>query len=260
MEPELSCVGALFSPRTAVVDSHGLMEAFLADAEDAGAVVAFKTSVQSGRLLPGGGVEVKTGPEAFTIRADEVVNCAGLAASRVALALGVPPADTPVTYFCKGSYYALHGSRPFSRLIYPVPEKNTSGLGIHATVDLGGQIRFGPDVEWLPSTVQDVDVDEAAFCERLAPSVYAVDTARSSSFYAEVRRYWPALPDDALVADYSGIRPKLVGEGDPAADFKIAEHRRGTDPLSAVSLFGIESPGLTSSMSLADEVFARLNA
>lgn len=263
LEPEVSCVAALYSPGTAVVDSHGFMEALLGEAEDAGAAVALRTRLRrGGRLLPGGGAEVaaESGGQQLRIGAQEVVNCAGLAAPWVARALGAPAEAVPAPHFCRGSYYALQPAscRPFSRLVYPVPEKNTSGLGIHATVDLAGQVRFGPDVEWLPPTMPDGrPVDEAAYDERAAPAAYAVDSSRAEAFYSEVRRYWPGLPDGALVADYSGIRPKLSAQGEAAADFRIVEAGQGGRP-ALVSLFGIESPGLTSSLSLAEEVLRRL--
>mmetsp|Transcript_103988 Transcript_103988/g.199547 ORF Transcript_103988/g.199547 Transcript_103988/m.199547 type:complete len:411 (+) Transcript_103988:52-1284(+) len=276
MEPQVSCVAALHSPRTAVVDSHGFMQALQADAEDAGAALVFRTRIRpGGRLLDNGGVMVEVEcaasegssdpPENFQLQAEEVVNCAGLAAPRVALALGAPHVDVPTPFFCRGSYYALQtddafSARPFSRLIYPVPEPNTSGLGIHATVDLAGQVRFGPDVEWLPGILPGsggMEVDEAAYDENIAPVAYAVDTARSESFYEEVRRYWPGLPDGSLVADYCGIRPKLSGPGQPPADFQFAEVG-SSGRASLLSLFGVESPGLTSSLSLAEEVLQRL--
>eukprot|EP00747_Dinoflagellata_sp_TGD_P129215 gnl/TRDRNA2_/TRDRNA2_174650_c0_seq1.p1 gnl/TRDRNA2_/TRDRNA2_174650_c0~~gnl/TRDRNA2_/TRDRNA2_174650_c0_seq1.p1 ORF type:complete len:422 (-),score=74.00 gnl/TRDRNA2_/TRDRNA2_174650_c0_seq1:57-1322(-) len=289
MEPEVSCVAALHSPGTAVVDSHGFMEALWADAEAAGAALALRTRIRpGGRLVSSGGgavVEAESifergsdqgsdSSQRFRIEAQEVVNCAGLAAPWVASAIGIPSPAVPVPHFCKGNYYALQGfgsGKPFSRLVYPVPEKNTSGLGVHATVDLAGQVRFGPDVEWLEPrlpgsgraleeasynypTAEGVEVKNG--CDE-ARRLYEVDPRRSESFYGEVRRYWPGLPDDALVADYSGIRPKLSAKGEPAADFGIVAHGNGR-PASIVNLFGIESPGLTSALSIADEVLELL--
>jgi len=270
MEPEVSCIAALQSPGTAIVDSHGFMEALLADAEQEGAVLSLRTRVRpGGRLLPNGSLAVEAeavsehGGEEFSIEAQEVVNCAGLAAPRVARALGMPEDAVPEPYFCKGNYFTLQGEgskRPFSTLVYPIPEKNTSGLGVHATVDLAGHVRFGPDVEWLPPRLRGGPaVEEAAYGREDASAAYAVDAARCEAFYSAVRKYWPGLSDGTLAADYSGIRPKLSGPGMPAADFQIASHEQlpGARP-SLVSLFGIESPGLTASLSLAEEVVVRL--
>lgn len=269
LEPEVVCTSALLSPRTAVVDSHGFMEALWADAEDAGATLCLRTRVaDGGELLPGSGVAVQLETlgsegvsEQIRVEAHEVVNCAGLAAPAVARALGLTQ-DVPTPHFCKGNYYALQGSgraaKPFSRLVYPLPEKNTSGLGVHATVDLAGRVRFGPDVEWLPSTSEDGRrMEEMAY--DAAADIYRVDASRSDAFYAEVRRYWPGLPDGALVPDYSGIRPKLSAAGEPAVDFRIDAVSSNGRP-SIINMFGIESPGLTASMSLADEVLRRLSA
>lgn len=272
MEPEVSCVAALHSPRTGVVDSHGVMEALLADVENAGAVLALNTRVvPGGRILSNGDVLVQTkvtsshGSESFQLCAREVINCSGLASAQVAMALGTPSQEVPVAHFCKGNYYALANTgsastRPFSRLVYPVPEKNTSGLGVHATIDLAGQVRFGPDVEWLSSPLPcGRRVDEVAYDGNSASQVYGVDAKRSEAFYDEVRRYWPGLPDGSLVADYSGIRPKIAAAGEPAADFHVSSHSAGPgyEP-SVVNLAGIESPGLTASLSLADEVLELL--
>eukprot|EP00929_Paragymnodinium_shiwhaense_P099656 TRINITY_DN61436_c0_g1_i1.p1 TRINITY_DN61436_c0_g1~~TRINITY_DN61436_c0_g1_i1.p1 ORF type:complete len:398 (-),score=47.51 TRINITY_DN61436_c0_g1_i1:67-1260(-) len=266
MEPEVFCVAALHSPRTAIVDSHGLMESLLADAEDAGAMLALKTKVlPGGRLLPGGGVSVKAesldSGETFELRAQEVINCAGLAAPRVAKALGIQGEDVPTPHFCRGTYCILQGAgRPFSRLIYPTPEKNTSGLGTHATIDLNGSIRFGPDVEWLPDSLPNGRaLDDAVYDEVAQAEAYAVDNSRGDSFYKAIRQYWPGLPDKSLVADYTGIRPKLSAPGQPAADFRFEEHRSSVGgPVSVLNLYGIESPGLTSSLSLAEEACERL--
>jgi len=271
LEPEVECTSALHSPGTAIVDSHGFMEALLADAQAAGAALALRTRVRlGGRLLPGGGVVVEAASDCggeerpFQLLAQEVINCAGLSAPRVARALGLPAGEVPVAHFCKGNYYALQGAgRPFNGLVYPVPEKNTSGLGVHATVDLAGQVRFGPDVQWLPSEAPDgaPAPDEAAYggCTESTAALYGVDVRRAEGFYEAVRRYWPGLPDGSLAADYSGIRAKLSAPGEPASDFVVAAHRPGPRMRSSVvSLFGIESPGLTSSLSLADEVLWRL--
>ena len=235
LEPQLECSAALLSPSTGIVDSHGLMLALLGDAERDGAVLALRTPVLGGRTDAAGIVlEAGIGSDATTLLARRVINCAGLGAQGVALALSGLPADrVPPLHYAKGNYYALAGRAPFSRLIYPVPE--AAGLGVHLTLDLGGQARFGPDVEWVDA------ID------------YAVDPRRADAFYAEVRRYWPALADGALQPAYAGIRPKPHAPGAPAADFLVSgPTQHGVDGL--VCLYGIESPGLTSCLALADLV------
>ncbi|MBI5108864.1 MAG: NAD(P)/FAD-dependent oxidoreductase [Rhodocyclales bacterium] len=241
LEPALECRAALLSPATGIIDSHGLMLALLGDAERTGAVLATHSRVAGGRVGEDGIVlEVDSGGERTALHARSVVNCAGLGAQHLARGLhGLPPATVPPLHYAKGNYYALAGRAPFSRLIYPVPE--AAGLGVHLTLDLGGQARFGPDVEWIDT------ID------------YHVDPARADAFYAEVRRYWPDLPDGALQPAYAGIRPKPHAPGDAACDFMVAgpaEH--GIRGL--VNLFGIESPGLTASLALADYVAATLSA
>jgi L-2-hydroxyglutarate oxidase LhgO len=236
LEPELQCVAALHSPSTGIIDSHALMLALLSDAERAGALLALKCRLTNGALR-GDGFELHVAG-AEPILAAQVVNSAGLRAPSVACRIDGYPAElAPPELYAKGNYYTLAKRSPFSRLVYPVPEPG--GLGVHVTLDLGGRVRFGPDVEW----VDEVD--------------YAVDPRRAERFYAAIRRYWPGLPDGALEADYAGIRPKIVGKDAPAADFVVqgpVEH--GVPGL--VNLFGIESPGLTSSLPLADAVLERL--
>jgi L-2-hydroxyglutarate oxidase LhgO len=245
MEPALTCLAALWSPSTGIIDSHGLMLALQGDLERHGGMVAVASPVQAVHAGPDGHVVEVGGEQPMALAARIVVNAAGLWAPALAQATSGLPADArPTARFCKGNYFSLAGRAPFSRLIYPLPQR--AGLGVHLTLDLGGQARFGPDVQWL--------ADDAA-----APIDYTVDPARADAFYAEVRRYWPALPDGALQPAYSGVRPKLVGPGEPAADFRIdgpAEH--GVPGL--VNLFGIESPGLTASLALADDVLSRLGA
>ena len=242
LEPALACVDALHSPASAIVDSHGLMTALLGDAQNAGALLALNTPFTGAE--PGhGGWRLRTGgSEPFTLRCRWVVNAAGLGAQAVARTMaGFPAAAVPVQHLAKGHYFALGGRSQFSRLIYPMPADG--GLGIHLTLDLGGQARFGPDVEWLPDGSTETSID------------YAVDSRRAGAFEADVRRYWPALPAGALVPAYSGVRPKLSGPGQPAADFVIAGPRQhGT--AGVVHLFGIESPGLTSCMAIAGHVQA----
>jgi L-2-hydroxyglutarate oxidase LhgO len=241
MEPALACAAALWSPSTGIVDSHGLMTALLGDAENAGALLALRTPfVAAGR--DGARWRVVTGGDSpFELAATMIVNAAGLGAQAVARAIaGVPATAIPARHLAKGHYFSLAARSPFTHLIYPTPVDG--GLGVHLTLDLGGQARFGPDVEWLdPATTID----------------YAVDATRRAAFEANIRRYWPALPEGALQPAYSGVRPKLSGPGAPAADFVLlgpAEH--GVPGL--VQLFGIESPGLTASLAIADEVQRRL--
>ncbi|MFA7475953.1 MAG: NAD(P)/FAD-dependent oxidoreductase [Castellaniella sp.] len=237
-EPALRCVAALESPSTGIIDSHGLMLALLGDLESAGGLVAVRSPVLSGRILADGILLRVGGDEPMELIARRVVNCAGLHAQTVAAAIdGLPPGSIPAGRYAKGNYYALSGKAPFSRLIYPVPEPG--GLGVHLTLDLGGQARFGPDVEWIDA------ID------------YTVDPARADGFYAAIRRYWPDLRDGALRPDYAGIRPKLAVPAGQDADFLIQDARTHGVP-GLVNLYGIESPGLTACLAIADEVTARL--
>ena len=233
LEPALECMAALHSPSTGIVDSHALLLALQADLEHAGGVVALNSPLaQAGRSQAAIDLIAQDGTR---LQARTVVNAAGLQAPALAARFaGLDPAHVPQAYYAKGSYFTLSGKAPFSRLIYPVPE--AAGLGVHLTLDLGGQARFGPDVQWVDS-----------------PDDLRVDPARGAAFYAEVRKYWPALRDGALAPGYAGIRPKIHGPGAPAADFVIqgpAVH--GVAGL--VNLFGIESPGLTSALAIAEHV------
>jgi len=239
MEPALRCVAALHSPSTGIIDSHALMLAYQGDAEAAGAMLALKSPLQR-VLVSRGGFEIQV--ENTKINAKLLVNSAGFRAPSVArLMQGFPAAKIPPEYYAKGNYYSLASRPPFSRLVYPVPEPG--GLGVHVTLDLAGQARFGPDVEWV---------------ERFDPRTdYAVDPKRSERFYAAIRRYWPALPDGALAPGYSGIRPKISGPQEPAADFLIQGPAAHGVP-GLVNLFGIESPGLTASLALADDAVTLL--
>lgn len=239
LEPALRCEGALHSAVTGIIDSHGLMLALLGDAQDHGAMLALRSPVLSAEVVSGG-IELRVGgDEPMTIRARQVVNSAGLLAPALAARIaGIDARHLPQGRFCKGNYFTLSGRPPFSRLIYPVPEH--AGLGVHLTLDLAGQGRFGPDVEWT----EQID--------------YRVDPHRSAGFTEAIRAYWPGLPDNALAPDYSGIRPKISGPDEPAADFVVqSAHTHGVAGL--VNLFGIESPGLTASLAIADEVLARLH-
>lgn len=246
MEPELQCLAALWSPTTGIVDSHGLMLALQGDLEHAGGVVALESAVVGAQATAEGWVlqVAATGESQPTeLGARIVVNAAGLGACAVAaLLLGADSPHVPQAHYAKGSYYSLAGRVPFQRLIYPAPQD--AWLGVHLTLDLGGQAKFGPDLEWL-------DTQDPATID------YQVDLRRADGFYAEVRRYWPGLPDGALQPSYSGVRPKIHRPGEPAPDFRIdgpAQHgHRGL-----VNLLGIESPGLTSAMAIAEHVAALL--
>jgi L-2-hydroxyglutarate oxidase LhgO len=234
LEPEVRCVRALFSAETGIIDSHGLMAALRRDAEGDGAVVALRAPVIGARV-DDDGIEVRVGGESpYAVRARALVNSAGLWAQQLARRIeGLPPATIPGAWFARGHYYLLSGRSPFRHLVYPVAVPG--GLGIHLTLDLAGQARFGPDVEWIDG------VD------------YAFDEQRAPAFEAAIRRYWPALPAGALRPGYTGIRPKLGPAGTPAQDFLIqgpAEH--GVPGL--VNLYGIESPGLTASLAIAERV------
>ncbi|MGO9420552.1 NAD(P)/FAD-dependent oxidoreductase, partial [Roseiarcus sp.] len=234
LEPALRSSRALLSPSTGVVDSHALMLALRGDAEAHGAMIALASPVVAGRAQ-GDTVTIEIGgAEPMRLAASLVVNAAGLGAQKVARAIQGMPADKiPPLHLAKGNYFSLSVRSPFSRLVYPMPA--TGGLGVHLTLDLAGQARFGPDVEWIDS------VD------------YAVDPRRAESFYAAIRTYWPELPDNALQPAYSGIRPKIARPGGSDTDFLIqTEDDHGVRGL--VNLFGIESPGLTASLAIAEDI------
>ena len=240
LEPAVRCVAGLLSPSTGVIDSHSLMLAYQGDAEAAGAMIAYLSPVVGGRIRPEGGVEVDVGgEEPMTLAADLVVNSAGLDAVATASSFAGAPVETfPKAYLAKGNYFSLLGRQPFERLVYPMPVPGA--LGVHVTVDLGGQCKFGPDIEW-------VDGRE-----------YDVDPRRADSFYAAVRAYYPDLADDSLVPAYSGLRPKIHGPDEPQPDFMVqgpADH--GVAGL--INLFGIESPGLTASAAIARTVLRMTN-
>ncbi|MGB3457329.1 MAG: NAD(P)/FAD-dependent oxidoreductase [Litorimonas sp.] len=234
LEPNVRAVGAILSEDTGIVDSHGLMVAMQHDAEMSGAYLSFEAIVE-GVAHRAGRYEIAVGgQERFDISARFLVNAAGHGAPALARSMeALDPAHVPVPRFAKGTYAAYSGRSPFRRLVYPAPVPG--GLGIHATLDLGGAVRFGPNVEW----VDDYDVHP--------------DPAVLDEFYEAIRRYWPGLPDDSLTVDYCGVRPKIVGPGEAAGDFIVStEADHGLPGL--VNLFGIESPGLTSSLSIADAV------
>jgi len=235
LEPHLLAAAALWSHETGVFDSHGYMLALLGEIKDRGGALALSTPFEGAEPLAGGGFKVRAGGrEPTTITTARLVASAGLCAQTVAAQIdGYPRHHIPKAYYGKGSYFALQGRAPFSRLIYPIPVPGA--LGVHYTRDLGGRARFGPDLEFVE-----------------APD-YQVDPARAERIYAEVRRFWPGLPDDALTPDQAGVRPKLHGPGEPQPDFRIdGPNVHGLEGL--VALFGIESPGLTASLAIGDLV------
>ena len=240
LEPNLACMSALFSSTTGIIDSHAYMLALQGDAENHGATFVFHSPVQGGQTNDGG-VEISVGGAApMSLQCRLLVNSAGLQAPAVARSIhGLPGRFVPTPYYAKGNYFMLEGRSPFSRLIYPVPVPG--GLGVHLTLDMGGQTKFGPDVQWVDA------ID------------YAVDPARSASFYAAVRRYWPGLRDGALVPGYSGIRPKIGPASDPSHDFVVqGQDVHGVAGL--INLFGIESPGLTAAIAIGDFVCQLANS
>jgi L-2-hydroxyglutarate oxidase LhgO len=242
MEPALSCAAALHSPSTGIIDSHAYMLALVGEIEGHGGQIAFQTRAAGGAIGQDGIVVKTIGAEGaeLDLLARCVVNAAGHGAQKFMHAFaGFPSERVPPQLFARGCYFSLGGKSPFGRLVYPVPVDG--GLGVHLTLDMGGGARFGPDVEWIDG------VD------------YHVDPRRSDAFYAEIRRYWPDLADGALQPAYAGVRPKLSGAGEPAADFRI-DGPRAHGVAGLVNLFGIESPGLTASLAIADLAVAELAA
>jgi L-2-hydroxyglutarate oxidase LhgO len=235
MEPELRALEALLSPESGVMDSHGYMLALRGEIEAAGGAIALSTPFEGARPLEGGGFEVRAGgADPMTLTTCLLVIAASLGAQGCAAAIeGYPAHQIPKAHYGKGNYFAYHGKAPFARLVYPTPIPGA--LGTHYRRDLGGQARFGPDLQWVE-----------------APD-YTVDPARADGFYEYVRRFWPGLPDNSLSPDYAGIRPKIHGPGEPHPDFRIdGPQLHGLPGL--VALFGIESPGLTSSLAIGEEV------
>lgn len=241
MEPALRCIAAVHSPSTGILDSHALMLSLQGDLERAGGLVALHAEVQ--RLVVAGSGLVVHVADGTRLAARAVVNAAGLqACSLAARTEGLDPEHVPQPRYAKGRYFTFSGRSPFQQLIYPAPEPDLhlAGLGVHLTVDLGGQAKFGPDVQWTDDA-QDLSVDPSA----------------AEGFYTAIRQYWPDLPDGSLQPGYAGMRPKISGPGEPAADFRIdAPSHHGVAGL--VNLFGIESPGLTSSLAIAEQVAALL--
>jgi L-2-hydroxyglutarate oxidase LhgO len=236
IEPNVRGVGAFLSPSTGIIDAHGLMLAYLGDLEVHGGALALVSPVLGGRVTAEGIVLAVGGSEPLELVCRSVVNSAGFSAQAVARSLqGVPPQSIPPTYYAIGHYYSLAGPSPFNRLIYPVARQDW--LGVHVTIDLGGQVKFGPDFNWIDRI--DYRFDDSSKHEQ--------------AFYTSIRRYYPGLPDGALQPGYTGIRPKIHGPGEPAPDFLIHGPREhGVAGL--VNLYGIESPGLTSSLAIADYV------
>ncbi len=239
MEPNVRCVAGFLSPSTGIIDSHGLMLSYLGEAEDKGAMLALSSPVLGGRVEADGIVLEVGGAEPMTLKCRTVIISAGLKAPDVARSIqGIPAATIPPTYYAIGHYYALTTKSPFNRLIYPVARPDW--LGVHVTIDLGGRVKFGPDFEWIDR------VD------------YRFDEQREASFYKAIRHYFPALQDGTLQSGYTGIRPRITGPGEPVQDFTFHNHTvHGVKGL--VALYGIESPGLTSSLAIADYVQTLLN-
>ena len=244
LEPALNAEAALLSSATGIIDSHALMLAYLGDIERAGGWLALRSPLESAAMTRDGFALQVGGTEPMTLETRMLVNAAGLFAPAVAHRIeGLAAATIPMPWFAKGNYYALAGRAPFTHLVYPVPEPG--GLGVPLTLDLAGQARFGPDVEWLPTGTRPGSID------------YAVDPARSERFYAAIRRYWPALPDGALAPAYSGVRPKLQGPGEPVRDF-LLQGPEAHGVAGLVNLYGIESPGITASLAIAAETVRRV--
>jgi L-2-hydroxyglutarate oxidase LhgO len=240
LEPELRCCAALLSPSTGTMDSHGLMLAYQGDIEDHGGVIAFNSPVVAGWIEKDGFLLEVGGDEPTQIACDVLINSAGLWAQEIARGIeGLPPETIPPRYLAKGCYFTLAGRPPFKRLIYPAPEVKFASLGLHVTVDLAGQVRFGPDLEWVDTIDYDVPGDRAA------------------KFYQTIRQYYPGLKDGSLQPGYSGVRPKLQKPGGAPEDFLIQGPALHGIP-NLVNLYGMESPGLTSSLAIADEVLRRL--
>jgi L-2-hydroxyglutarate oxidase LhgO len=244
LEPAVSGVAALWSPSTGIVDSHGFMLALRGDLENAGGSVAVLTRCRAG-VRDGTQLRLvcETDGDTTEIAAQTVVNAAGLHATDVARSLSLPGAPAPSMRYAKGSYFVYNGASPFRHLVYPLPEDG--GLGVHATLDLAGRARFGPNVEWLPAGLRADELD------------YAVDARLADTFYTAIRTYWPDLPDGGLDPAYAGVRPKISGPGEPAADFRIDALTEPGFP-HVVQLFGIESPGLTASLAIATHVASLL--
>jgi L-2-hydroxyglutarate oxidase LhgO len=236
LEPDLRVAAAIWSKTTGIVDSHAYMLSLLGGFEDAGGMVAYLSPLNHARAIPGGFELEVGGADAMQLQTKYLINCAGMSAPAVAQRIeGIPTEHIPTAYFAKGNYFSLAGKSPFQHLIYPVPEPG--GLGVHLTLDMAGQAKFGPDVEWLEIESED-------------QINYSVDPMRGERFYAAIRQYWPDLKDGSLQADYSGVRAKIVSKDQPAGDFRIdGPNEHGIEGL--YNFFGFESPALTSSLAIA---------
>ncbi|QWE07871.1 NAD(P)/FAD-dependent oxidoreductase [Polynucleobacter ibericus] len=249
MEPELQCVAAVLSASTGIVDSHAFMLSLLGGFEDAGGMIAYQSPLMSAKPIGENakdGFELEIGgADGMKIQTKLLINCAGMSAPAIAKKIeGLHQEQIPKAYFAKGNYFSLSGKSPFKHLIYPIPEPG--GLGVHLTLDMGGQAKFGPDVEWL-------DIDEENQID------YTVNPKRGDGFYEAVRKYWPGLKDNSLQPDYSGVRAKIVPQNAPAGDFYFnipGEH--GLEGL--FNLYGFESPGLTSSLAIAKHLEGQIKS
>ena len=239
LEPNVRAIAALFSPSTGILSAHDYMLALLGDFEFSGGTVSTQAELLAVSRDPSGyrlTVAIGSDTQPFHLTTRAVVNASGLGAQALASRIeGLPEDAIPKLHYCRGNYFSLQGSNPFQHLIYPVPPQNGAGLGIHATIDLGGKVKFGPDVEYID--------DES----------YEVNANRLALYCEAVKRYYPGLDDKKLVPSYAGIRPKLQGPKDEPADFVIREESNYDLP-NIVNLFGIESPGLTASLAIAEEV------
>ena len=249
LEPQLHCEAAVLSSSTGVVDGHGLMLSLLGGFEDAGGMIAYQSPLISARPIGSNaqdGFELEIGgADGMKIQTKLLINCAGMSAPAIAKKIeGLAQEQIPKAYFAKGNYFSLSGKSPFKHLIYPIPEPG--GLGVHLTLDMGGQAKFGPDVEWL-----DIDVESQID--------YTVNPKRSEGFYEAVRRYWPGLKDNTLEPDYSGVRAKIVPPNTPAGDFCFNTPKdHGLEGL--FNLYGFESPGLTSSLAIAKHLEGQIKS
>jgi L-2-hydroxyglutarate oxidase LhgO len=249
LEPNLKCDAAILSSSTGIIDSHGFMLSLLGGFEDAGGMIAYRSPLISAKpSIKGleGGFELQIGgPDGMKLQTKLLINCAGMSASALAQKIeGLNPEQIPKAYFAKGNYFSLTGKSPFNHLIYPIPEPG--GLGVHLTLDIGGQAKFGPDVEWL-----DIETEEQID--------YAVNSKRVEGFYEAVRRYWPELKDNSLQPDYSGVRAKIVPPNTPAGDFCFSSPKdHGLEGL--YNLYGFESPGLTSSLAIAKHLLGEIKS
>ena len=249
LEPQLNCVAAMLSATTGIVDSHGLMLSLLGGFEDAGGMVAYQSPLINSKPISENakdGFELEIGgSDGMKIQTKLLINCAGMSAPAVAQRIeSLSKEQIPKAYFAKGNYFSLSGKSPFKHLIYPIPEPG--GLGVHLTLDMGGQAKFGPDVEWLEINEEE-QID------------YTVNPARCDGFYEAVRRYWPGLKDQSLQPDYSGVRAKIVAPNAPAGDFCFNTPKdHGLEGL--FNLYGFESPGLTSSLAIAKHLEGQIKS